>query len=69
MSDHLEQWRKDRAASPAGDRMRAAFRAPFRACQYQGKPAILDTVARVYYFGFRSMRAAQDRAAELNRGM
>lgn len=36
------------------------------ATTYEGKPAILDTLARVYYFGFRSMSAARARAKELN---
>lgn len=36
-------------------------------CRYKGKPAILDTLTRVYYF-CASMRAAAARAAELNRG-
>ena len=34
-------------------------------CRYEGKPAILDTLTRVYYF-FAAMRAAAVRAAELN---
>lgn len=34
---------------------------------YEGKPAILDTVARVYYFGFKTKAAAVKRARELNK--
>jgi hypothetical protein len=39
---------------------------PYTATTYKGKPAILDTVSRVYYFGFSSMREARTRAMELN---
>ena len=38
----------------------------FVACTYRGRPAVLDTRARVYYFGFRNMAHARQRAAELN---
>lgn len=38
----------------------------FVATTYEGKPAILDTVAHVFYFGFRSMTAARARARALN---
>ena len=41
--------------------------APFRATTYKGRPAVIDTVARVFYFGFRSMADARRKAAELNR--
>lgn len=40
----------------------------FVATTYQGKPAVLDTVARVYYFGYRSMKAAREKAEALNNG-
>lgn len=41
---------------------------PFIVSVYQGGPAIFDTVARVWYFGFRTMRAARERADQLNKG-
>ena len=41
----------------------------FIATHYKGKPAVIDTVARVLYFGFRTMRAARERADQLNRGL
>lgn len=41
---------------------------PFVATTYQGKPAVFDMVARVYYFGFRSQEAARKKAADLNAG-
>ena len=41
--------------------------APFTASHYNGKPCVYDTTARVVYTGFRTMQAARDRAAELNR--
>jgi hypothetical protein len=40
--------------------------APFRATTYQGRPAIMDTTARVFY-QCRTMADAQRRAAELNK--
>ena len=40
----------------------------FIATHYKGKPAILDTVARVWYLGFRTMRDARERAEQLNKG-
>lgn len=40
----------------------------FIATRYQGKPAVLDTVARVYYFGYRSMDEAARAARDLNEG-
>lgn len=40
----------------------------YRATTYQGKPAILDTKTRVYYFGFKTMTAARQRAQQLNAG-
>ena len=33
---------------------------------YQRKIAILDTLTRVYYFGFRSRKSAQTRCDQLN---
>ena len=41
----------------------------FIATHYKGKPAVLDTGARVWYFGFRTMRDARERADQLNRGL
>lgn len=38
----------------------------FTATHYRGKPAVYDTTARVYYYGFASMAAARERAGELN---
>jgi hypothetical protein len=40
----------------------------FVATEYKGKPAILDTVARVYYVA-KTMEIAQARANELNKGV
>jgi hypothetical protein len=40
----------------------------YLATTYKGKPAILDTHTRVYYFGFKTMTAAQSRAQQLNTG-
>lgn len=41
---------------------------PFLATTYRGKPAVYDTTARVYYFGYGSMRAAREQADALNKG-
>jgi hypothetical protein len=41
-------------------------RAEFIATTYKGKPAIMDTTARVFY-ECRTMAQAQQRAAELNK--
>lgn len=38
----------------------------FKATIYRNKPAVLDTVSRVYYFGYKNMEAAQAHAKELN---
>lgn len=38
----------------------------FTATHYRGKPAVYDTVARVYYYGFKTMAEARARAAALN---
>ena len=35
---------------------------------YRGKPAVYDTVSRVFYTGYRSMRAAREHADALNSG-
>jgi hypothetical protein len=43
-------------------------RRPFSVTTYQGRPAIYDQVARVYYFGFKSMAAARERCRALNEG-
>lgn len=40
----------------------------FLATTYQGKPAVYDTVARVYYYGYRTHREAREKAEQLNRG-
>ena len=40
----------------------------YEACRYQGKPAVFDRVTRVFYYGFKTMRAAKTRADSLNRG-
>lgn len=40
----------------------------FTPTHYKGKPAVYDTVARVFYTGYKSMRAARERAEELNSG-
>lgn len=37
----------------------------FVATHYKGRPAVFDTVARVYYVGFSSMRKARRRAEAL----
>ena len=39
---------------------------PFTVTSYKGRPAVYDTVARVYYTGFASYVAAQKRCDELN---
>jgi hypothetical protein len=39
----------------------------FIATTYKGKPAVLDTKTRVYYFGYKSMKEARDKATELNK--
>ena len=44
------------------------LKAQFIATQYKGKPAIYDKQARVFYFGFKTIRAAAIRARELNSG-
>lgn len=41
----------------------------FSACNYQNKPAVFDSKARVYYFGFRTMAQARKKAQELNEGV
>lgn len=38
----------------------------YQACYYKSKPAIFDTVTRIYYFGYKSMKQARTRAKELN---
>ena len=40
----------------------------FIATHYEGKPAVLDTVARVYYYGFKTMMQAIKKAEALNKG-
>jgi len=40
----------------------------FQACIYKGKPAVFDTIARVYYFGYRTMEDAKKKAHDLNTG-
>lgn len=35
---------------------------------YKGKPAVYDTVARVYYFGYKTMTEAMQKAQTLNKG-
>jgi len=40
----------------------------FIATTYKGKPAVLDKVSRVYYFGYRSMAEARRKADDLNSG-
>ena len=40
----------------------------FIATTYQGKPAVLDTKSKVYYFGFRTIEAARRKADDLNAG-
>ena len=41
-------------------------RAQFIATTYKGKPAIMDTTARVFY-EFRTKTQARERASELNK--
>lgn len=36
---------------------------------FEGKPAILDTVALVWYTGFKSYRGAQEKADIFNKGL
>lgn len=43
-------------------------RAAFVVTEYKGKPAILDIVTKVYYFGFKTREAAQKRCDALNKG-
>ena len=43
-------------------------RVVFVATEYKGKPAILDTVTRVYYVA-KTMEIAQQRANALNKGV
>jgi hypothetical protein len=40
----------------------------FTATHYKGKPAVFDTVSRVYYYGYKTMQAARNHAAQLNSG-
>lgn len=40
----------------------------FSATHYKGKPAVFDRVARVFYTGYKSMRAAHQHADDLNNG-
>ena len=40
----------------------------FVATEYKGKPAILDTVTRVYYMA-KTMEIARQRVNELNKGV
>jgi hypothetical protein len=39
----------------------------FQACHYKGKPAVFDTVSRVFYM-CKTMQRANEWAAELNAG-
>lgn len=39
----------------------------FIATTYQNKPAVLDTKTNVYYFGFKTMYKAKEKALELNK--
>ncbi len=40
----------------------------YQACRYHNKPAIFDTITHVYYFGFKTMKQARERAEQLNNG-
>ena len=39
----------------------------FIATTYQNKPAVLDTKTNVYYFGFKTMNKAKEKALQLNK--
>ena len=40
----------------------------FAASHYKGKPAVYDLDTHVVYTGYRSMKAAREHAAQLNKG-
>lgn len=40
----------------------------FSATHYKGKPAVYDSRSRVYYYGYKTMREAREKAAALNEG-